>query len=61
MMGAIVSPSEAVALATILRQLGVPRRLLTIAERKNLRNDWTALVLYQFAVAAVSTGTFWLW
>lgn len=57
-LGAIVSPTDAVAPATILRRLGVPRRVVTIVEGENLTNDWTALVTYKFAVAAVLTGSF---
>jgi monovalent cation/hydrogen antiporter len=57
-LGAIVSPTDAVAPATILRRLGVPRRVVTIVEGENLTNDWTALVTYKFAVAAVVTGGF---
>ncbi|MDP9135848.1 MAG: Na+/H+ antiporter [Actinomycetota bacterium] len=57
-LGAIVSPTDAVAPATILRRLGVPRRVVTIVEGENLTNDWTALVAYKFAVAAVLTGSF---
>jgi monovalent cation/hydrogen antiporter len=60
-LGAIVSPTDAVAPATILRRLGVPRRVVTIVEGENLTNDWTALVTYKFAVAAVVTGSFSLW
>jgi monovalent cation/hydrogen antiporter len=57
-LGAIVSPTDAVAPAEILRRVGAPRRLLTVVEGENLTNDWTALVLYRFAVAAVVTGSF---
>jgi monovalent cation/hydrogen antiporter len=57
-LGAIVSPTDAVAPAEIMRRLGAPRRLLTVVEGENLTNDWTALVLYKFAVAAVVTGSF---
>ena len=32
--------------------------MVTIVEGENLTNDWTALVLYKFAVAAVVTGSF---
>ena len=56
--GAIVSPTDAVAPAEILRRIGAPRRLLTVVEGENLTNDWTALVLYKFAVAAVVSGSF---
>jgi monovalent cation/hydrogen antiporter len=57
-LGAIVSPTDAVAPAEILRRIGAPRRMLTVVEGENLTNDWTALVLYRFAVAAVVTGSF---
>jgi monovalent cation/hydrogen antiporter len=57
-LGAIVSPTDAVAPAEIMRRIGAPRRLVTVVEGENLTNDWTALVLYKFAVAAVVTGSF---
>jgi monovalent cation/hydrogen antiporter len=57
-LGAIVSPTDAVAPAEIMRRVGAPRRLLAVIEGENLTNDWTALVLYRFAVAAVVSGTF---
>jgi Na+/H+ antiporter len=57
-LGAIVSPTDAVAPAQILRRLGVPRRVVTIVEGESLTNDWTALVIYRFAVTAVVTGSF---
>jgi len=57
-LGAVVSPTDAVAPAEILRRLGVPRRVVTVVEGESLTNDWTALVAYKFAVAAVVTGSF---
>jgi CPA1 family monovalent cation:H+ antiporter len=60
-LGAIVSPTDAVAPAEIMRRVGAPRRLLTVIEGENLTNDWTALILYRVAVAAVVTGSFSLW
>lgn len=60
-LGAVVSPTDVVAPATILRRLEVPRRIITIVEGENLTNDWTALVFYRFAVAAVVQGSFSLW
>ena len=47
-----------VAPLAIARQLGLPRRLVVVLEGEGLANDATALVLYRFAVVAVSTGTF---
>jgi CPA1 family monovalent cation:H+ antiporter len=57
-LGAIVAPTDAVAPLSILRQLGVPRRLVVILEAEGLANDATALILYRFAVAAAGSGLF---
>ena len=56
--GAIVSPPDALAPLSIARQLHLPRRLAAILEGEGLANDAAALVLYRFAVAAVSIGAF---
>jgi len=58
LLGAIISPTDVVAPIAIARKLGLPRRLIVVLEGEGLANDATALVLYRFAVAAVSTGTF---
>ena len=57
-LGAIVAPTDAVAPLAILRSLGLPRRLILVLEGEGLANDATALLLYRFAVAAVSSGMF---
>lgn len=57
-LGAVVSPTDAVAPAQIIRRFGVPRRVVTVIEGENLTNDWTALTLYHFAIAAVVSGAF---
>jgi monovalent cation/hydrogen antiporter len=57
-LGAIVAPPDVVAPLAIARRLGLPRRLVTVLEGEGLANDATALILYRFAVAAVSTGMF---
>jgi len=57
-LGAIVAPTDPVAPLSILRQLGVPRRLVVILEGEGLANDATALILYRFAVAAAGSGLF---
>src|SRR5260370_38040387 len=51
-LGAIAAPTDAVAPLSIMRQMGVPRRLVVILEGEGLANDATALILYRFAVAA---------
>ena len=57
-LGAIVAPPDVVAPLAIARRLGLPRRLLIVLEGEGLVNDATALILYRFAVVAVSTGLF---
>jgi CPA1 family monovalent cation:H+ antiporter len=57
-LGAVVSPTDAVAATSIARRLGVPRRVVTIVEGESLVNDATALVLYRVAVVAVLSGSF---
>src|SRR6185369_264782 len=58
LLGAIISPPDVVAPLALARQLGLPRRIMVVLEGEGLANDATALVLYRFAVVAVSTGTF---
>src|SRR5262245_6515683 len=57
-LGAIVSPPDVVAPLAIARRLGLPRRLLVVLEGEGLANDATALILYKFAVVAVTAGSF---
>jgi CPA1 family monovalent cation:H+ antiporter len=57
-MGAIVSPTDAVAASAISKDVKMPKTLLDIIKGESLVNDATGLVAYQFAVAAVCTGAF---
>jgi monovalent cation/hydrogen antiporter len=57
-LGAIISPPDAIAATQIAERLKVPRRIVTILEGESLVNDATALVAYRFAVAAVMSGSF---
>src|SRR5687768_10717476 len=57
-LGAIVSPPDAVAATAIAQRLRLPRQVVTILEGESLVNDATALVTYRFAVAAVLSGSF---
>jgi Na+/H+ antiporter len=57
-LGAIVSPPDAVAATGVTQRLKVPRRIVTILEGESLVNDATGLVAYRFALAAVATGNF---
>jgi CPA1 family monovalent cation:H+ antiporter len=58
LLGAIVAPPDVVAPLAIARRLGLPRRILIVLEGEGLANDATALILYRFALVAITTGTF---
>ncbi len=58
LLGAIISPPDVVAPLALARRLALPRRIVVVLEGEGLANDATALVLYRFAVVAVSAGTF---
>src|SRR3979409_545560 len=60
-LGAIVSPTDALAATEVIRRVGAPRRIVAIVEGESLVNDGLALVLYKSAVGAAVAGTFSLW
>lgn len=57
-LGAVVSPTDAVAVGAITARLKVPRRLTTVLNGESLMNDATGLVAFKFALAALVAGTF---
>ena len=57
-LGAIVSPTDAIAATSVIRRLSLPHRIEVVLEGESLVNDATALVALQFAVAALMTGSF---
>ena len=60
-LGAIISPPDAVAATAATKGLGVPKRVITILEGESLVNDATGLIAYKYAVMAVLTGVFSIW
>ncbi len=58
LLGAIVAPPDVVAPLAVARKLAIPRRIMVVLEGEGLANDATALILYRFAVVAISTGAF---
>jgi monovalent cation/hydrogen antiporter len=58
LLGAIVAPTDAVAPLAVARKLNIPRRILVVLEGEGLANDATALILYRFAVIAITSGGF---
>ncbi|NIK02587.1 Na+/H+ antiporter [Xanthomonas cannabis] len=57
-LAAIISPTDPVAVSSIASKVPIPKRLMHILEGESLLNDASGLVCFQFAVAAVLTGTF---
>ena len=57
-LGAIVSPTDALAATEIASRVGAPRRIVSLIEGESLVNDGSALVLYKAAVGAAVGGTF---
>ncbi len=60
-LGAVVSPPDAVATSGIIKGLGLNKKVITILEGESLLNDASALIAYRYAVTAVTTGTFIFW
>ena len=57
-LGAIISPPDAVAAIAMTRQLKIRRTLRTVLRGESLVNDATAFVAYRMAVKATISGTF---
>jgi len=60
LLGAIVSPPDAVAATSLTKGLGLHPRLIAILEGESLVNDASALIAYKYAIAAL-TGSFLFW
>lgn len=54
-LGAIISPTDAVA-TSVIRRAGVSQRIVTVLEGESLLNDASALVLLRSAVAAIGVA-----
>ncbi|TRC92236.1 Na+/H+ antiporter [Mesorhizobium sp. WSM4303] len=57
-LAAVLSPTDAVAVSSIVDRSLVPSRLMHILEGEALLNDASGLVMFRFAVAAALTGSF---
>lgn len=60
-IGAIISPPDAVAATSITKTLPLPQKLTTILEGESLLNDASALIAYKCAVIAITSGAFSFW
>jgi len=57
-LGAIVSPTDAVATVATTQLLPLPARIVHIVNAESLLNDASGLVAFKLAVAAAATGLF---
>jgi Na+/H+ antiporter len=58
LLGGIISPPDAVAATSVLKGLKIPKRVVTILEGESLVNDASSLIVFRFALAAVTSGSF---
>ncbi|WP_316793937.1 Na+/H+ antiporter [Pedobacter frigoris] len=58
LLGGIISPPDAVAATSVLKNVKIPGRLTTVLEGESLINDASSLIVFRFAVVAVISGQF---
>lgn len=59
-LGAVLAPTDVVAVSTVARSASLPRRLVSVLEGESLVNDGTGLTVLKVAiVAAVAGGLTW--
>ena len=57
-LGAILSPTDAVAVSGIAKRIKIPEQVMLLVKGESLINDASGLVAFKFALAAVVTGVF---
>ena len=57
LLGAIVSPTDALAATSIARKVGMPQRIVDLLEGESLLNDATGLLALQFGVQMITEGS----
>ena len=58
LLGGIISPPDAVAAVSVLRDIPMPKKLVAILEGESLLNDASSLIVFSFALTAVLSGGF---
>lgn len=56
-LGAILAPTDAVAVSAVAKRAGLPRRMVHTLEGESLVNDGTALTLLRVSAAAAAAGS----
>ncbi|GAB3262308.1 Na+/H+ antiporter [Larkinella harenae] len=58
LLGGIVSPPDAVAASSVLKDIEAPKSTLNILQGESLINDASSLIVFRFAMGAITSGTF---
>ncbi|MCZ4244455.1 Na+/H+ antiporter [Pedobacter punctiformis] len=58
LLGGIISPPDAIAAASILKGIKIPKTVTSLLEGESLVNDASSLIVFKFALVAVVSGTF---
>jgi CPA1 family monovalent cation:H+ antiporter len=56
LLGAVVSPTDAVAATSIARKVGMPQRIVDVLEGESLLNDATGLLAMEFGLQMIVSG-----
>ena len=56
LLGAVVSPTDAVAASSIAKKIGMPKRIVDLLEGESLLNDATGLLALEFGVDMIVHG-----
>ena len=60
-LGAIITPTDAVAVSSITTKVAIPDQVMDTLENESLFNDASGIVAFNLAIAAVVTGHFSVW
>ena len=58
LFGALISATDPVAVISLFKQMGVPKRLQLLVEGESLFNDGTALVVFKLILGIIVVGNF---
>ncbi len=56
LLGAVLAPTDPIAVTSVLRQTGAPRTLTTVVEAESLFNDGTGVAVYAALVGSLGGG-----
>jgi CPA1 family monovalent cation:H+ antiporter len=60
-LAAALGPTDIVAVEAVAHRVSLPRRIISILSGESIINDATGIVCFQFAIVAITTGSFIIW